>query len=243
MFLKLICSVSVLVFELSLSHLPSAPDYIWRPDKVYVAQFHCAPWFFNLWVYIEHMRKHFMNEGNTERNKETLSDFHLSLVDGVHDPGARVHAVVSLLPHHPLLPIRAQRGPHWPASGPHHRHAAHRPRAALHLLGGVLHPAAESADSHDERHPLEGGPGAGRALEDSGIAPTRVKGGNIGARKHLTIVPRLQLWWCCPGGSHDTDAGEEAASLPLASTRGVRAELRSEGALVSEVRQWFSTRN
>lgn len=32
-----------------VSHFPL--DYIWRPDKVYVAEFHCAHWVFHLWVY------------------------------------------------------------------------------------------------------------------------------------------------------------------------------------------------
>ena len=60
-------------------------------------------------------------------------------------------------------------GPHRPAAGgPHLLHATHRPRAALHLLRGVLHPAAQPAHRHDERHPLACGAGEGRALEDAG---------------------------------------------------------------------------
>lgn len=39
------------IFRLSslVSHFPL--DYIWRPDKVYVADFHCALCLFHLWVY------------------------------------------------------------------------------------------------------------------------------------------------------------------------------------------------
>lgn len=89
-------------------------------------------------------------------------------MDGVYDPGARVHSCIPLLPHHPLLPVWAQRGPHRSARGPHHHHPTHRPCAALHLFCGLLHPAAKSTDRHDEWHTLEGGPGERRALEDSG---------------------------------------------------------------------------
>lgn len=88
---------------------------------------------------------------------------------GVHDPGSRGHATISVIPHHPLLPVWAQRGPHRSPCGPQNHDTAHRPRAALHLFCGLLHPPAKPADSHDERHPLEGGAGARRALEDSGI--------------------------------------------------------------------------
>ena len=56
----------------------------------------------------------------------------------------------------------------------------------------------------------------------------------------LCATMMLQLYWCCAGGGYNIDAGEEAAPLPVASTRGVWAQLRSEGALVSQVR-WYSS--
>lgn len=174
-------SVVALVYEVHLltqhvSHFPL--DYIWRSHKVHVAQFHCAHWFFHLWVYSgRHVQTNFnFHKACHIRNDriETLFfsfffKFHLSLVDGVHDPGARVHAIISFLPHHPLLPIWAQRGPHRSTCGPHHFNTTDRPCAALHLLCSLLHPSAKSTDSHDEWHTLEGGPGARWALEDTGI--------------------------------------------------------------------------
>ena len=116
----------------------------------------------------------------------------LSSVDGVHDPGPRVHAVLPFLPHHAVLPVRAERGPHRPARGPHHLHAPHRARAALLLLRGLLHPAAQPAHRHDERHALEGGAGERRALEDSGTVRAR----SIGHAKSVIFsgpegVPRV----------------------------------------------------
>lgn len=97
-----------------------------------------------------------------------ICNFPLSPVDGVHDPGARVHAVISLLPHHPFLPVWAERGPHRSTGGPHDCYTSDCPCAALYILCCLLHPSAESTDSHDEWHSLEGGPGTGWTLEDSG---------------------------------------------------------------------------
>lgn len=45
----------------------------------------------------------------------------------------------------------------------------------------------------------------------------------------------LPVTGCC----YNVNAGEEAASLPVASTRSVRPRVRSEGTLVSQVRQWL----
>lgn len=42
-------SIYVLRPNNPVSHFPL--DYIWRPDKVHVADRHCAHWFFHLWVY------------------------------------------------------------------------------------------------------------------------------------------------------------------------------------------------
>lgn len=163
-------------------------------------------------------------------------------MDGIHDPGARLHAIISFLPHHPLLPIWAQCGPDRSTCGPHHIYTTNRPCAALHLLCGFLHPSAKSTDSHDEWHPLEGGPGARWALEDTGIPHIWTermhwKNVNINMQTHLTIMSWSQRKWCCLGGGYNFDAREEAASLPMASTWGVWAQLWPEGALVSQVRQ------
>lgn len=158
---------------------------------------------------------------------------------GVHDPGSRVLASISIIPHHPLLPVWAQRGPHRSACGPHDHNTTHRAHAALHLLCGLLHPPAEPADSHDERHPLEGGAGARRALEDSGIrrSPEEDTGRWL-LRSVRALITRPLLLGCC----HNVDVGEEAASLPLASTGSVRPRVRSEGTLVSQVRHWLKNR-
>lgn len=157
---------------------------------------------------------------------------------GVHDPGSRVPATISIIPHHPLLRVWAQHGPHWSACGPHDHDTADRPRAALHLLCGLLHPSAEPADSHDERHPLEGGAGARWALEDSGIQRSPEEHtGRLLFRNVWALITQLLLpvTGCC----YDVNAGEEAASLPVASTRSVWPRVRSKGTLVSQVRQWL----
>lgn len=168
----------------------------------------------------------------------------LSPMDGVHDPGSGVPPIISIIPHHPLLPVWAQRGPHRSACGPHHLHTAHCPRAALHLLCGLLPPPAEPADSHDERHPLEGGAGARRALEDSGIRRVPQEDtGRLSFRNAWALITQLLL--PVTGGCYNVNAGEEAASLPVASARSVRPRVRSEGTLVSQVRQsrtWWKTR-
>lgn len=51
----------------------------------------------------------------------------------------------------------------------------------------------------------------------------------------------MSIW--CTGGGHDSDAGEEATPLPVASTGGMWARLRPEGVLVSPVRQHCSMRD
>lgn len=50
----------------------------------------------------------------------------------------------------------------------------------------------------------------------------------------------LYYYVTAAGGSHNFDAGEEAASVPVVSTRRVWAQLWPEGALVSPVRQYLS---
>lgn len=157
---------------------------------------------------------------------------------GVHDPGSRVAASISIIPHHPLLPVRAQRGPHRSACGPHHHDTADCPCVALRQLCGLLHPSAEPADSHDERHPLEGGAGARWALEDSGIRRgPQEDTGHLLFRNVWALITQLLLpvTGCC----YNVNAGKEAASLPVASSRSVRPWVRSEGTLVSQVRQWL----
>lgn len=53
----------------------------------------------------------------------------------------------------------------------------------------------------------------------------------------------LYYYVTAAGGSHNFDAGEEAASVPVVSTRRVWAQLWPEGALVSPVRQHLSNRS
>ena len=126
--------------------------------------------------------------------------FPLSPVDGVYDPGAWLHPCISLLPHHPLLPVWAQRRPHRSARGAHHHHPPHRPCDTLCLLCGLLHPAAESTDSHDERHALEGGAGERRAVEDTGNTHTHARThahthAHTHTHTHLTDL-NAGVWMC-----------------------------------------------